>query len=594
MASEDLPSALPTMWRTMRRGFRAEPKLVVLSFVVAILSTVPDSLAALWLMYVADGVIEKRSGLVWAASLGLAVSTVAGWLLRLANDRIQRKFRMRVGVALEMHVADLQSSIPTIEHQERPEYLDRLAVLRDSVFFLDHMYSSMFATVSAMVRLIITIVLLMSVSPVLALLAVFAVPIVLVSSMRSGAQRRSEERAAPHHRLARHLFTIGTTAGPAKEIRLTGNADRIAGRWQAERGEYYKVVSRTQWVTSVWMALAWGLFAGAYAAAVVYTTAVLHQPAGSVLLVVAAGGRLGQYITMTADEVEFMRRWLDASSRLGWLENYADRQRSGADQPVPGRLRTGIQLENVSFRYPGTSDWVLRDVSLHLPPGAVVALVGENGAGKSTLVKLLCQLYHPTSGRIMVDGVDLNKIPHTLWRARLAGAFQDFARFEFQARSTVGLGDLPRHDDDAAVSAAVERAGATDVLLSLPSGADTQLGAGWPEGVDLSFGQWQKLALARGFMRDEPLLTILDEPTAALDAETEHALFDQYAAQSRIGARNGQITVLVSHRFSTVRMADLIVVIDGSRVIQVGSHDELVADGGTYADLYELQAGAYR
>jgi ATP-binding cassette subfamily B protein len=244
----------------------------------------------------------------------------------------------------------------------------------------------------------------------------------------------------------------------------------------------------------------------------------------------------------------------------------------------------------------------LEEVNLQLPAGSVVALVGENGAGKSTLVKLLCRMYQPDSGQILVDGVDLAHIPADEWRSRLAGAFQDFFRFEFRARDTVGLGDLARLEDQPAVVTAVDRAGAADVVAGLGAGLETQLGPTWPEGVDISFGQWQKLALARGFMRDDPLLLVLDEPTAALDAETEHALFERYAAVARgkrTGPasgenRNGRITLLVSHRFSTVRMADLIVVLDGARVTEVGRHEELVAKGGTYAELYRIQAAAYR
>ena len=184
----------------------------------------------------------------------------------------------------------------------------------------------------------------------------------------------------------------------------------------------------------------------------------------------------------------------------------------------------------MSFAYPGTSRLVLDDVSLTLPAGSVVAVVGENGAGKTTLVKLLAKMYEPTSGSILVDDVPLARMRADEWRARLAGAFQDFFRFEFRALHTVGLGDVPRLDDRLAVSTAVDRAGAADVVSRLVSGLDTQLGPTWPGGVEVSFGQWQKLSLARGFMRDTPLLLVLDEPTAALDAETEHALFERYAA----------------------------------------------------------------
>jgi ATP-binding cassette subfamily B protein len=229
-----------------------------------------------------------------------------------------------------------------------------------------------------------------------------------------------------------------------------------------------------------------------------------------------------------------------------------------------------------------------------LPAGSVVALVGENGAGKTTLVKLLAKMYEPTAGAIFVDETPLARIAAEEWRARLAGAFQDFFRFELRARHTVGLGDVPRLDDESAVVAAIDRAGAGDVVARLSSGLDTQLGPTWPGGVDVSFGQWQKLALARGFMRDDPLLLVLDEPTAALDAETEHALFERYAAAARQGDQSGRITVLVSHRFSTVRMADLIVVLDGARLVEMGTHDELMAKRGRYAELYGIQAAAYR
>jgi ATP-binding cassette subfamily B protein len=319
--------------------------------------------------------------------------------------------------------------------------------------------------------------------------------------------------------------------------------------------------------------------------------------AAQVILVLAAGARLSAYIGATVGEIGFLRGfWMDGSRRLAWLEDYAASVAASGDLPAPGVLHKGVRLEHVSFTYPGTSRVVLDDVSVTLPAGAVVAIVGENGAGKTTLVKLLAKMYEPSSGSILLDDTPLARVAAGEWRARLAGAFQDFFRFEFQARHTVGLGDVPRLDDEPAVAAAVDRAGAGDVIARLASGLDTQLGPTWPGGAELSFGQWQKLALARGFMRDEPLLLVLDEPTAALDAETEHALFERYAAAARSAGESnrGRITVLVSHRFSTVRMADLIVVLDGARLVEVGTHDELMAKRGQYAELYGIQAAAYR
>ncbi|HEV2374861.1 MAG TPA: ABC transporter ATP-binding protein [Streptosporangiaceae bacterium] len=589
-----IPGALVTMARTMRHAYRAEPSMAVLALLLAVLSTVPGALLAVWLKLVVDGITQHSRALVIAGAVGVAGSSVAIWLLRLASSRVTRRFRMKVGVALETYVAGLQASVDTIEHQERPEYLDRLAVLRESVYQLDHMLLALIDTVSAVTCLALTIAVLMTVSPWMALLALFALPTVAVSSWRSGAVRGAEELAAPDQRLYRHFFTLGTTAGPAKELRVTGNQQDVLGRWTDAWQGWYRTMAATQWAGGLWLAAAWGVFALGYVAAVYWTVYGLHASAGDVVLVVTAGGRLGQYVAMTVGEVDFVRLWLDACRRLGWLESYASLHQGTGDRQAPDRLATGIVFEDVTFCYPGTAEPVLREVSLALPAGAVVAVVGENGAGKSTLVKLLCGFYRPSSGRILVDGTDLTHITAKQWRIRLSGAFQDFARLEFLARSSVGLGDLSHLDEPESIVAAVERAGAADVVEGLADGLETQLGANWPDGVDLSFGQWQKVALARGFMRPAPLLTILDEPTAALDAETEHGLFERYADQAKTSRRDGRVTVLVSHRFSTVRMADLIVVVNDGVVAEFGSHEELMSRGGTYAELYSIQANAFK
>jgi len=455
------------------------------------------------------------------------------------------------------------------------------------------MYMSLFSTAGWVVRLGLTAALLMSIHPALALLLVFAVPTVVSSSWRPAVERDAEESSAEHNRLAMHLFTMATTAAPGKEVRVTGIGDELVRRRRREWERWYGPVSAARWSSAAWHSLTWAIFGSAYVGGVVFVASGLQASAGDVLLVLAAGGRLSAYIAASMQEIGFIRGvWLDGARRLAWLEDYAAAMTAKADQPAPERLDDGIRLDRVSFVYPGTDVLVLDDVSLHLPAGQVVAVVGENGAGKSTLVKLLCKMYEPTSGEILVDGAPLSLISSTAWRAEVSGAFQDFFRFEFAARTSVGLGNLPAVADDGAVRVAVRKAGADEVVARLESGLDTQLGPTWPDGVDVSFGQWQKLALARGFMRDEPLLLVLDEPTAALDAETEHELFSRYAEAARAGSRGG-ITILVSHRFSTVRMADHIVVIQGSKVAQVGSHEELMREGGAYAELYSIQARAY-
>jgi ATP-binding cassette subfamily B protein len=439
--------------------------------------------------------------------------------------------------------------------------------------------------------------LLASIHPALLLLAAFAVPTVLTSTWRPEVERSAQESGAQSNRLARHLFNIATTAPPGKEVRVTGIGERLIADRRSAWEWWYRPVAAARWGSAFWHALAWAVFGLAYAGAVVFVSSGLRAPASQVLLVLAAGARLSAYIGATVGEIGFLRGfWMDGSRRLAWLEDYAASVVAAGDLPVPTVLGHGIRLEHVSFAYPGTSRVVLDDVSMTLPAGAVVAIVGENGAGKTTLVKLLSKMYEPSSGSILIDDTPLARVPAGEWRERLAGAFQDFFRFEFRAGHTVGLGDIPRLNDEPAVVAAVDRAGAGDVVARLASGLDTQLGPTWPSGVELSFGQWQKLALARGFMRDHPLLLVLDEPTAALDAETEHALFERYSAAARGTSESdsGRITILVSHRFSTVRMADLIVVLDGARLVEVGTHEDLMAKRGQYSELYSIQAAAYR
>jgi ATP-binding cassette, subfamily B, bacterial len=602
LKNDDLPPMLSSMWRLCKLGYRHEPNLMLVAFVLSLLSALPDALMAFWFKLIGEGVLRHDTAVLRLAALALGVSATATWFLRTVSSRVQRRFRDKVTIALEAHVARLQASVATIAHQERPDYLDRLAMLRDQVFVLDHMYMSVFSTAGWIVRLGVTIALLMSIHPALILLALFAVPTALTSVWRPGVERVAEQQAAPYKRLARHLFTIATTAPPGKEVRVTGIGDRLVQQRRDAWDWGFGPVSAVRWRSAAWHTLAWAVFGAAYVGAVVFVALGLGAPAGSVLLVLAAGSRLSAYIGATVGELGFLTGfWAYGARRLAWLEDYAASIVALADLPVPARLERGIRFEHVSFAYPGTERLVLDDVNLELPAGAVIAIVGENGAGKSTLVKLLAKLYEPGSGRILVDGADLARMRADEWRGRLAGAFQDFFRFEFKARHTVGLGDVPRLDDEPAVVTAIARAGAGDVVVRLAAGLETQLGPTWPQGVEVSFGQWQKLALARGFMRDHPLVLVLDEPTAALDAETEHALFERYAAAAIGGDGSGdaaravgRITILVSHRFSTVRMADIIVVLDGAHVVEVGSHEDLMAKGGQYSELYGIQAAAYR
>jgi len=256
-------------------------------------------------------------------------------------------------------------------------------------------------------------------------------------------------------------------------------------------------------------------------------------------------------------------------------------------EPTPP-AEQGLRFEGVGFRYPGREEWALRGIDLFIPRGQSIALVGHNGAGKTTFVKLLTRLYEPTEGVIRLDGRPLTAWDPEALRARVGVVFQDFNQYQLKLRENVGVGSVGHMQDDARIGRAVDSGGAADLVAAMTGGLDTPLGRWFKDGVELSGGQWQKIALARAFMREEADILVLDEPTAALDAEAEHAVFERFRTLAQ-----GRTTILISHRFPTVRMADRILVLEGGRVVEEGTHAELVAFGARYARLFELQARGY-
>jgi ATP-binding cassette subfamily B protein len=340
------------------------------------------------------------------------------------------------------------------------------------------------------------------------------------------------------------------------------------------------------------------MFAAGYALSIAYVASLAasgRATTGDVLLIAVLATQVLNWVSQSAETIQFTLRTLTAVSRFLYLLDAARPPRHRlTGSAAPGELQRGIHVSGLSFRYDGQSNDVLSDLELDLPAGSTVALVGDNGAGKTTLVKLLAGYYEPTAGRILVDDLDLQAIDLEGWREPVSGVFQDYARIELVARESVGVGHLPDLERPEAAQAALQRADAEYLIDRWPAGLETQLGPTFPEGVDLSGGEWQKVALARGMMREAPLLLVLDEPTAALDPESEQELFERYAsAARRVTATNGGITLLVSHRFSTVRMADIIAVLAGGRVIEFGTHAQLMAHQGYYAGLFSLQARAY-
>ena len=586
----------------MRVGFQAAPDRMVALTVLRVLTEFSGPAQAWGLKLLTDAFVQgdRSAGLRGAA-------LVAGALV--VGDAISWMFigflvglRERVGQAMDRRLIDLAMAIPGIEHYERPQYQDELQMLRDQRGDLANIPDATISNFGLLLRTITTLGLLAAIHPALIALPLFGIPAVVFGGVAERRRRRLQEKAIERARLMHSMYATATERSLGKELRVFNARAGFLARHDDLATEVRRDIVTSEAGTQALTGLGWLVFAGGFVAAValVAVRARTGQATpGDLVLTLSLAQQINNQVTGAVSTVGFMMRTARVGHRFVWLSDYA-RDATAAvtpEQPVepPVSLREGIVFDGVSFRYPGTEADVLHDVNLTIPAGATVALVGDNGAGKSTLIKLLCRFYEPTGGTMRVDGVPMADIAPAAWRSRITAGFQDYAALELPARTAVGVGNLARAEDSDAVISALERASALDVLEDLPSGLDTQLGRSFEGGVELSGGQWQKVALGRAMMREEPLVLLLDEPTSALDPQTEHALFERYAgAARRASASNGAVTVLVSHRFSTVRMADQIVVVTDGRVAECGTHDELMALGRTYAELYEMQARAYR
>jgi ABC-type multidrug transport system fused ATPase/permease subunit len=593
-------------WRALssavRLSWRTDPSRTASRFAMSVLQSVGFALEPIGIRLLVDAAVRHdgaaavRAVLLVAALHGLGL--VGDWY----GFMIGMRMRESIVAAVDLRIIELTTGIAGIEHLERADYADELLLLRNERDLFASIMDSVAQNFAVFASVATTIALLATIHPALILLPVFGLPALWTGARAAKIQQAASDEMAEQLRIRN--FTYGLVANPvaAKELRVFGLGNELTGRYDRSVVELRRIQFRAQLLSTVWTTLGWLTFSAGYGGAIAFVVvrAVNGEASlGQVVLALTLAATVNGHVSSGVAVVQWLLATLRNGRRLVWLEDYArDRERelrSDEPAPIPATLRQGIVVEDVTFTYPGTDRVVLDKVSLVLPAGATVAVVGDNGAGKTTLVKLVSRMYQPTQGRILVDGVDLRRFPVRDWRARMAAGFQDFARYELIASETVGVGDLPHIDDADRIARSLRRASAGELVDDLPEGLATLLGKSFDGGVELSGGQWQKLALGRAMMRSTPLLLVLDEPTAALDAATEHALFERFTdAAHRAGDEAGTITLIVSHRFSTVRMADLIVVIDGGRVAEAGTHDELMASRGIYAELYTMQATAYR
>ncbi|MGH9177730.1 MAG: ABC transporter ATP-binding protein, partial [Acidimicrobiales bacterium] len=580
-------------WRvTVGLAFRAWPAGVIGRAVLTIVLDVCRGL----LPGLALRAILGGGGPAWMAVL--IVSTLLPLATRFLWDWFQRGLMYRTNQAATQAVMAAALAPPGIEHLESARYADAMEVVRSNSRAPGLLVDWLAGAVGGIVAVGASVIVLAGVHPLL------AAPVLGAGALgvfHAATRRRALayiNQSVPGQRLAGRLAELATSPEAAKEVRSLGLGPWLVGRYRQEAAAVARRMlegERGPVAAAAAGALAQAVLLALGTLWLVRLAATGRATAGDLALGIVVlrsaidnAGAIGT--NLGAD----LARDTHVAARYLWLLDYQPALVVPADpRRVPSRLQVGIRLEGVSFRYVGTARPALDDVSLTLPAGSTVALVGDNGAGKSTLVKLLCRFYDPDTGRLTVDGVDLRHVDLEGWRAAATGSFQDFVRFRFLAREAVGVGDLQAAGNEVRVAEAATAGGAAPFLERLPSGYATQLGRDFPDGADLSEGQWQKVALSRAVMRTGPLLVVLDEPTAALDPRSEHALFERYAHEAVAARQRGGITVLVSHRFSTVRMADLIVVLDRGRVVEAGTHAELVAAGRTYAQLYRLQAARY-
>jgi ATP-binding cassette subfamily B protein len=580
------PRTMGLVWKSSPRGTIA---LFALTLLVAVLPV-----GMVWVAkQIIDVVVaqDERGALFWVL---IELGAVA--LLALCN-RLLQLVRGLVGARLGLDVnATILAKAVTLDlrHFEDPEFYDRLTRARREASQRPlSVVTQTFSIVQALLSLGGFAALLVGYSPLaVGGLLLAAIPATVAEMRFSNTAFRVRNWRAPDARKLMYLEYVLANDDHAKEVKLFGLGAPLLARYRELGERFYRedkklAVKRAVWGYSLSL-IGVAAFYGCYLAM------VLSAAAGAITLglltLYAAAFRQGQgaFQTVLASIGGMYEDSLYMSNLFAYLDQ-ASPGPPGPREPLAISPGTGFRLDDVGFQYPGSDKWALRHLTLDIPPGTSLALVGENGAGKTTFIKLLTGLYTPSEGRILLDGKDLRDWDADALRSRIGVIFQDFNQYQLMVRDNVGFGSVGHLGDDARVGRAVDKGGAQELVGTLGKGLDTQLGRWFKDGTELSGGQWQKLAIARAFMREEADILVLDEPTAALDARAEKEVFERFRELTR-----GRTTILISHRFPTVRMADRILVIENGQVIEDGSHEQLVARGGRYATMFTLQAEGYR
>ncbi len=592
------------VWRAaqaLRMAWQSSPRAATLWMVLLALSAILPLCVAWVGKSIVDAVVahDLRRALSW---VGVELGLMMGMGAAQRGSAVARQL-MGTRLGLAVNVTILKKTLTLqLKHFQDPSFYDQLTRARREASYRPlALTSEGLNLLSALVTLLGFVALLLSFSPLaVCVLLVAAFPAALAELRFSRLTYELRHRTAAQSRRMNYLEYVLASDEHAKEVMAHGLGPTLLSRyeeigdriWQDERSV---ALRRTAWVTFL-AQLGTLSFYGCYLY-IVYRTVGGALSLGDMTLYVLAF-RQGQqsFQSLLLGIGALYEHDLYMSNLLSFLAQPTEsvplalptQGGQPASQSTAPSDERGIRFDDVGFQYPGQEGFALRHINLHIPAGRSLALVGHNGAGKTTFIKLLTGLYEPSEGRVLLDGQDIRSLPKELLRARISVIFQDFNQYQLSARDNVAYGDPSHAKDDARVQKAVEQGGASEVIAALPEGINTQLGRWFDKGIDLSGGQWQRMALARAFMRQDADVLVLDEPTAALDVDAEAEVFERVRDLAR-----GRTVILISHRFPTVRQADCIVVLEKSGVLETGTHAELLARGGLYATMFRKQAQGY-
>jgi len=536
-------------------------------------------------------VLSALGVVVVLALIQLAIAAFSALLSTLTNIS-QQLMQERISMSVQLLIIERAATLD-LAFFENPASYDNLQIAqREATSRSVQMVSQTFGLVRTLITFFSMIALLVGLSPWLALAALLSpVPSFISNARYSWWGYAIARRNSPIRRKMTYLTTLLTTDTYAKEVKILTLGNFFIERFRGLAQQYYddqkSIVSRRYLAGYAWSTLTTIASSGTYLYVAAQAVNGRLTLGDLTLYTQVANSVQSSFQSLLTGLSSMYENNLYLTSLFDLLKEEPKVVAPAHPVPVPNPLRGEIEFEHVSFKYAGTERYILRDVSFTIRPGETVALVGKNGAGKTTLIKLLTRLYDPTEGRILVDGYDIREFDPAEYRQQIAIMLQDYATYQLTARENIGLGRHEELANEPAIEEAAQRSGADEVVDKLPQHYNTMLGKWFDEGVNLSGGEWQKVALARAFMRDAPIL-ILDEPTAALDAQAEFDLFGRLRALT-----TGHTALYISHRFSTVRMADRILMLADGELIEHGTHEELMALGGQYAHLFNLQAAAY-